>query len=71
MTQSQLVLAQSRMASKKPSTSDTGPVKKLFAVLIKTNFGPEALEANTTSIEIIYEPRGISQATGTNAVDIT
>lgn len=69
MTQSQFVLAQSSMASKKPSTSDTGPVKKLFAVLIKTYFGLEALEANTTSIEIIYEPRRISKATGANAVD--
>lgn len=63
------MLSQSGMSFKKPSTSHTGPVEKLFTVLIQTDFGLKTLKTNATSVQDIYKTRWIPQTAGANAID--
>lgn len=69
MVQSKFVLSKSGVTFEKPSTSYTGPVEKLFTVLIQADFGLEALKTNATCIQDIYKSRWIPQTASANAVD--
>lgn len=69
MVQSKLVLSKGSVATKKPSTANTRPVKQLFTVLIQADFWFEALEADATCVEDVDVPWRISQTAGANAIN--
>lgn len=63
------MLSQRSVTFEKPPTAHTSPVKKLFAVLIQTDFGLEALEANAAGIKDINKARRIFQTARAKAVN--
>lgn len=67
--QSEFVLSQRSVTFEKPPTAHTSPVKKLFTVLIQTDFGLEALEANSAGIKDINKARRIFQTARAKAVN--